>query len=132
MHDHALERDVQRNPANGVIAYFDLSATGIFGNLNHFAEQVTVQEGILLNEICGAHDEQYVASDGYANGRASRWIALIPACDYRPLWPGAIDGKAAQGIAAAGKEFLAQGYAARRKLLGQAKTQIVGPGQIGC
>src|SRR5438105_3416343 len=52
-------------------------------------------------------DQQHVASDGYANGRASRWIALIPAGDYRPLWPGAIDGKAAQGIAAAGKEFLA-------------------------
>src|SRR5690348_5781301 len=77
-------------------------------------------------------DQQHVASDGYANGRASRWIALIPARDNRPLRAGAVDGKAAQRIAAAGKKFFAQGHAARRNLLSQAETQIAGPGQIVC
>src|SRR5690349_15947057 len=66
-------------------------------------------------------DQEHVAADGHRNRRAGGWIALVPAGYDGPLWSCAVNRKAAQGIAAAGKEFFAQRHPARLDFLSEAE-----------
>src|SRR5262249_46945437 len=52
----------------------------------------------------GVQDQQLLAADRHADQRTSRKIAGIPAYGYRPLRPGSVEWKSAQGASPAGEE----------------------------